>query len=83
MKNHTHCQQLLHSLSDYVDGNLDECLCFDLEQHLQTCPDCQIVVNTMRKTIELYHTCGQLDTMPEDVRARLYMKLDLEDYLQR
>jgi hypothetical protein len=66
-----------------VDGNLDDCLCFDLEQHLQDCPDCQVVVNTMRKTIELYHVSGAVEAMPEDVRTRLFMKLDLEDYIKK
>lgn len=81
MKEHTSCQNLLRSLSDYVDGELDESFCIDLEQHLCECENCRIVLNTMKKTIEIYHTLPGED-LPEDVRTRLYKKLDLADYIR-
>ncbi len=80
MSEHTNCKQLVGTLSDYVDGTLNETLCADLEKHLQECHNCQVVVNTLRKTIELYQLSSSGDSMPEDVRARLFMRLDLEDY---
>lgn len=80
MSEHTNCKQLVGTLSDYVDGTLNETLCADLEKHLQGCHNCQVVVNTLRKTIELYQLCSGDETIPNDVRARLFMRLDLEDY---
>ncbi len=82
MKKHVSCRQLVHSLSDYVDGTLDESLCQELERHLQDCDDCQIVVNTLKKTVELYRTTPCED-VPEDVRERLFTRLNLEDYLKK
>jgi anti-sigma factor RsiW len=69
------------SLSDYIDGTLDEALCNELERHLTECDDCQVVVNTLRKTVELYHKSSGTASIPEDVRQRLYACLDLKDYL--
>jgi len=41
------------------------------------------VVNTLRKTVEIYaQTAGEPD-MPEDVRERLYAKLKIDDLLHR
>jgi anti-sigma factor (TIGR02949 family) len=77
------CQHLLDSLSDYVDGTLGEELCAEIEQHIADCEDCRIVINTLEKTIYLYHTSAEQDPppIPEDVKARLFKRLDLEEFL--
>jgi predicted anti-sigma-YlaC factor YlaD len=76
-----HCQHLLQSLSDYIDGTLDPSLCALLEEHLCGCENCQVVYNTTLKTIDLYHTVESHETLPGEVRERLFMRLNLEDYL--
>ena len=76
------CKQLLGNLSDYIDGELQEELCAELEQHMEGCEDCRIVVDTLKKTVELYkQTCEPLE-LPGAVKERLYLKLDLEPYLK-
>lgn len=85
MHDHTHedegkCHHLLATLSEYVDGDLSPDLCSVLEKHLMGCQRCRIVVDTLRKTVELYHETAEDTHMPEDVRSRLYMRLNLEDY---
>ena len=82
---HEHdCTHLLSSISDYVDGELDETLCQELEQHLADCPDCRGVVDTTRKTVSLYReSSAEPAQVPEDVRRRLFKCLDLEDYLKK
>lgn len=77
-----HCHALIETISDYVDGVLDPALCAELERHLKDCDNCRIVVNTMRKTIELYKGAFADETIPEEVRQRLYFRLDLVDFLQ-
>jgi len=80
MNDDRHCQDLLQTLSDYVDGELGEQLCHELEQHLQECDNCTIVVDTLRKTLELYRQ-RSLDPLPDEVRNRLYKRLDLVDFI--
>lgn len=75
------CRQLLFYLSDYIDGDLDQSLCNELEQHLQGCRNCRIVVDTMKKTIELYQDTQEDTQLPADVRKRLFARLQLEDFL--
>ena len=74
------CQQLLSSISEYIDGELSEDLCAEIEKHLQGCENCQIVLDTTRKTINLYQTCASGDCLPGDVHQRLFARLSLEDY---
>jgi hypothetical protein len=38
------------------------------------------VVNTTRKTIELYQETGEEVQMPEAVRRRLFERLNLQEY---
>ncbi len=78
---HKNCHQLLGSLSEYVDGELDDELCSALEKHLENCADCRIVVDTLRKTVYLYHTNAKEEQLPTDIRQRLYKSLNIEDYL--
>ena len=75
------CKSLLGSLSDYVDGTAQEELCRELERHLAECEDCRIVVDTLKKTVYLYHANKDTD-LPVDVRERLFKRLNLEDYLK-
>jgi anti-sigma factor (TIGR02949 family) len=81
---HKHeCNHLLPGISDYLDGELSPDLCIELEQHLATCDKCRIVVDTTRKTIEIFQNTADLQKAPSDVKERLYKRLNLEDYLVR
>ena len=76
MTEHAHCHDLLGSLSEYIDGTLRAELCSELEQHLAGCDQCQVVVSTLRKTIEIYHANGELAVeLPQDIRQRLFQRL--------
>ena len=77
---HKKCRHLLGSLSDYVDGDLEADLCAEIDRHLEGCENCCIVVDTLRKTVFLYHQSSLEVDMPEDVRSRLYSRLDLSDF---
>jgi anti-sigma factor RsiW len=83
-KRHQHdearCRELLGQLNDYVDGELAAELCRDLEQHMADCSDCQVVFDTLTKTIALYHTLDDTTAeLPPDVEARLLRRLNLSE----
>jgi len=82
MHRHEDCRQLLGSLSEFVDGELQQELCDEIESHMDDCENCRIVVDTLRKTISLYQTTSDPATVPEDVRQRLFHRLDLDEFLK-
>jgi len=83
-KGHENCRHLLDSLSPYVDGDLSAELCTELERHLSDCENCQIVVDSLRKTVYLYRVASdELPCVPEDVRQRLYHCLDLDEFIEK
>ncbi len=76
----THCQHLLENMSVYLDGEASVELCAEIERHLEGCADCHVVVDTLRKTIALYHELPQPE-LPPETRLRLYKSLDLSEFL--
>jgi len=48
------CKEVMQELSNFLEGTLDEDFKRDLRSHLTNCQHCQVVVDTTRKTIELY-----------------------------
>ena len=85
MSDHIHgeqCSHLLGSLSEYIDGELQAEICAQIEEHMKTCENCRVVVNTMRKTVELVEKCENESELPGGVKERLFAKLDLSDYLK-
>lgn len=86
MSEHVHtpqCKQLLGSLSEFIDGELQAELCAQIEDHLKDCDNCRIVVNTLRKTVELYEQVAEPADLPDSIRERLFLKLDLKDFLKK
>ena len=86
MNKHVHtseCKEILASLSEYIDGGLQAELCAQIDAHLKTCENCRVVVNTLRKTIELYERSNASAVLPGAVRERLFLRMELENYLKR
>jgi predicted anti-sigma-YlaC factor YlaD len=81
MHRHEDCRQLLNSLSGYVDGDLHQELCDEIELHMKDCENCRIVVDTLSKTISLYQTSSEPIKVPDEVRQRLFHRLDLDEFL--
>jgi len=50
---------------------------------MANCEDCQIVINTLQKTVDLYHKNTDPPDIPAEVRDRLFQRLDLEEFLSK
>ena len=79
---HQNCESLLGSLSEYIDGGLSPELCQEIEKHLEGCENCRVVLNTTRRTIDLVHAPAEKTDLPDEVRERLFKRLNLDDYLK-
>lgn len=79
---HSGCRQLLGSLSDYIDGEASRELCREIEEHIAGCPNCRVVVDTLRRTISLYRSNSEQAGLPEEVRERLFKVLKLDDLIR-
>ena len=61
-------------LQGYFDGELDLIRTVEFEEHLKTCPDCVVLVQQTRLTINLYYDSDLVD-YPVEIRARLHETL--------
>ena len=79
MEGQLSCKHLLGNLSDYVDGELAQEFCAEIERHLSECENCQVVVNTLRKTVEIVHLTSEEIMLPEAIHHRLFACLQIPE----
>jgi anti-sigma factor RsiW len=64
------CTDFLAKLTDYFDGQIDPALLTEVKAHLGTCHHCEVVVDTTRKTIDVYRGAESFE-FPEELSTRL------------
>ena len=68
------CRELITELDNFLDADLDAALRAEIEHHLDRCGECRLVVDTTRKTIQIFCNAEPLP-LPEDTRQRLHEAL--------
>lgn len=68
------CRGIVKELSNYLDEALDSSLKANIEKHLEHCEDCRVVVDTTKKTIQIYCN-SEPAPLPDDTRMRLHEAL--------
>lgn len=74
------CRNVVKELSSYLEDDLDPKLRATIEHHLEACEDCRLVVDTTRKTIQIFCN-AEPAPLPSDTKDRL--RLALEKHLRR
>jgi anti-sigma factor RsiW len=64
------CRELFERLSEYVDGELSQEVCEEIQRHMEGCESCVAFAKTLKKTAE---ACRRLPSrpIPPDVAAEL------------
>ena len=65
------CTEFLKELTDYLDGTISVTVREELEEHLHWCRECHVVLNTTKKTIQIYRD-NQIYELPETLRTKLH-----------
>jgi hypothetical protein len=69
------CKEFLLELNEYLDQSVDVELRRRLEAHVTECPNCWVICDTTKKTIQIYKGT-QPQVLPDDVRDRLMQALE-------
>ncbi len=64
------CKRMLGELSDYIDNELADELCEQLEVHLKDCPNCRIMLDSLTKTVRIYCEDKE-ERLPEALSQKL------------
>lgn len=70
------CKDFLQELSDYLDEGTDVELKSKLEKHMSECPNCWVVYDTTRRTVEIYKGHEKQCCVPPDVQTRLMAAME-------
>ena len=68
------CTSAIHEISSYIDGELEASVRIELEEHLQECKGCAIVVRQTQLTVEIFCNDKPVE-LPSEVRSRLHETL--------
>jgi anti-sigma factor RsiW len=69
------CKEFLTELNDYLDESADADLRRKLEAHVTECPNCFVIFDTTKRTIQVYKGM-QPQAIPDDVHSRLMAALE-------
>lgn len=75
------CKDFLKELNEFLDDETQADVRKQLEEHLNECPNCWVICDTTRKTIEIFRGMDPYP-MPEDVHARLMHALERKNVLK-
>jgi anti-sigma factor RsiW len=65
-----HCSKFFCKLGDFLDGEMENECCTEMEQHIEGCEKCKIVIRTIRMTMNICHEHATED-VPETVKLRV------------
>ena len=71
------CKEIFAELSNYLDDELDDSLCEELEKHMDGCEPCKAFLSSLEKSIQQCHMARNESPDPR-IAARLRQKLMTE-----
>lgn len=71
------CKQFLEELNEYLDETVDPETKRHWQDHVDECPNCFVMVDTTRRTLQVYKGLEEQD-LPEDVSRRVWQALELK-----
>jgi len=69
------CKDFLSELSEYLDEALDTEAQAKLEEHITECPNCWVIADTTKKTVQIYKGMEPYP-IPVEVESRLMAALE-------
>lgn len=69
------CKDFLRELSDFLDESTDPATRVELEKHISQCPNCWVIFDTTKKTIQVYKGM-EPSPLPDPIHTRLMDALE-------
>lgn len=81
MSSHEHShlhEKTFHEICNYLCGDLDSPFCKEVRDHLDSCPECKLYLDSIKKTVYLFRENEEtLKTPPKCKKAILNKLLSL------
>jgi anti-sigma factor (TIGR02949 family) len=69
------CKEFLQELNEYLDENIDAELRRKLEAHINNCPNCFVILDTTKRTVQVYKGM-EAQVIPQEVHTRLMTAIE-------
>ncbi|MEO8096324.1 MAG: zf-HC2 domain-containing protein [Acidobacteriota bacterium] len=69
------CKDFLRELNEYLDDLVDPATKAHWQAHVDECPNCFVIVDTTKKTMQIYKGMDQQE-LPPDIKSRLWQALE-------
>ena len=69
------CKDFIRELSEYLDESTTPAAKEELDRHLKECPNCWVVADTTKKTIQVFRG-SEPRALPDTLKARLLAALE-------
>ncbi len=72
-------EELLKEICEYMGSDLNSAPCKIIRDHMEACPNCEVYIDKIKRTIEIYRLADQCEEIPEKVIRNLLTCLKLDD----
>ena len=69
------CKDFLRELTDFLDESVDPALRQELERHITECPNCWVICDTTKKTIQVYKGM-EPEPLSDEIHAKLIQLIE-------
>lgn len=69
------CKDFLRELTDFLDESVDPALRQELERHITQCPNCWVICDTTKKTIQVYKGM-EPEPLSDEIHAKLIQLIE-------
>lgn len=71
------CPEMLDRICSELQEDIESEVCQELKLHLDECPDCKAYVDSLKKTVIMFHSVPEKN-IPDDVQNRLFKVLKID-----
>jgi len=69
---------LIKQVCNYLGSDLDSEPCQMIKQHLEKCHNCEVYIDKIKKTVEIYRRIDHCTELPETTCKQLFASLNLD-----
>ena len=78
MNSHEHShlhEKTFHEICDYLGGDLDSPFCKEVRDHLDSCPECKIYLDSIKQTVYLFRDNEKTARLAKKCQASILHKV--------
>ena len=76
-------KEVYKQICDFMGEDLDTPVCKEVAEHLESCPNCKVYLDTVKKTVTICQETEKEKEIPQDIKNRLFKILNIGELSTR